>query len=442
MSALVVLFGVALTRGGALGPGDRALVAVAASSTVCVCIQLGAFSSEFSKRVIERNSIVVAPLVFLVFALWLHRGLPRPRRLAIAGAALPAVLLLMMPWRSLLDDFSILADTVTLIPFAERFDVELVPGGPEGVRWMLGVAAALAGLAFVRLRRGSAAVALPALVAAFLLVVNHGAYRAIRDYSAGLDGVASARQWVDDELPVGERAAYLYVTTLDARKNAANWVRLWETEFWNRDVGSVYYVGKPDPYGPLIEQPAVLDRTTGLLAAPGIGRYIVTDSRFRLAGRLLGRAGNLSLYQANRPLRLREATEGVASDSWAGGRSSYTRYVTPGGRSGRIRVTVSRKGWAGPDVPGDALILVGDVGVQRGVLGIVRTVASRVWVVRRLRERTFTLPTPRPPFRVEVLIAPTFNPSVLGGEDKRDLGAQLHFEFLPRKAPRVASKSP
>jgi hypothetical protein len=39
------------------------------------------------------------------------------------------------------------------------------------------------------------------------------------------------------------------------------------------------------------------------------------------------------------------------------------------------------------------------------------------------------IPTPKPPFRVEVRISPTFSPSDYGQSDRRELGAQVAFAF-------------
>jgi hypothetical protein len=59
--------------------------------------------------------------------------------------------------------------------------------------------------------------------------------------------------------------------------------------------------------------------------------------------------------------------------------------------------------------------------------------ADRRWVVHSGKYRVFTLPTPRPPFRVEVQVNPPFSPSDYGQNDSRQLGAQVLFSFLPQK---------
>jgi hypothetical protein len=49
-------------------------------------------------------------------------------------------------------------------------------------------------------------------------------------------------------------------------------------------------------------------------------------------------------------------------------------------------------------------------------------------------QRVFSIPTPKPPFRIEVSISPTFSPSDYGGSDRRQFGAQVGFDF--RGTPR------
>ena len=54
----------------------------------------------------------------------------------------------------------------------------------------------------------------------------------------------------------------------------------------------------------------------------------------------------------------------------------------------------------------------------------------RRWVVDSGKAMTFYIPTPRPPIRVDVHIAPTFAPSDYGdSSDTRQLGAQIGFGF-------------
>jgi hypothetical protein len=59
---------------------------------------------------------------------------------------------------------------------------------------------------------------------------------------------------------------------------------------------------------------------------------------------------------------------------------------------------------------------------------LASTTATREWVVHSGLTRTFDLPVPSAPFRIEVKVSPTFAPSQFGQADARQLGAQIAFE--------------
>jgi hypothetical protein len=48
-------------------------------------------------------------------------------------------------------------------------------------------------------------------------------------------------------------------------------------------------------------------------------------------------------------------------------------------------------------------------------------------------QQSFVIPTPKPPFRVEVLISPTFVPAQWDprSSELREFGAQVSFSFQP-----------
>jgi hypothetical protein len=102
-----------------------------------------------------------------------------------------------------------------------------------------------------------------------------------------------------------------------------------------------------------------------------------------------------------------------------------------------MKVTVSRAGWTGKDVPGTVTIRVGTLVVgpdKQPAIGEVTAV--RRYVVRAGKARTFAIPTPTPPVRAEVTIDPTFVPAKLdaGSSETRALGAVVVYEWVPRKA--------
>ena len=128
---------------------------------------------------------------------------------------------------------------------------------------------------------------------------------------------------------------------------------------------------------------------------------------------------------------------GVYYDGWIGPEATYTQWSAPFEQPGTVRVTVSRRYWAGTDIPGHVRIVVGKVGYRKVGpdlrFGITQVTATRTWTVHAKQMRTLSLPTPKPPFRVEIRISPLFVPAKLDprSTDRRQLGAQVAFRFVP-----------
>jgi hypothetical protein len=116
-----------------------------------------------------------------------------------------------------------------------------------------------------------------------------------------------------------------------------------------------------------------------------------------------------------------------------GADAAYNYYASQDGKRPRaVRVTVSRAGWNGPDKPGDVRIRVGRINTKGAGFQPGATPVEQTWVIHSGAARTFVVPAARPPFRVEVRIAPTFSPAEYGLPDPRQLGAQVNFELLPK----------
>lgn len=105
--------------------------------------------------------------------------------------------------------------------------------------------------------------------------------------------------------------------------------------------------------------------------------------------------------------------------------AAITRYT---GLAGRFELRLSRESWAGPDEPGRVTIELGKpVSDGAGGLALGKVLARRTWVVHSLGSRTFTFEVPKPPYRIEIHINPTFSTSRAGSPDTRELGVQLSF---------------
>ena len=429
ISALILLVGVGLA-GRTTTLAERAFLSVAASAFVLVVVEVGAYASRFSLRVEERNMFGVVPLLFLALCLWLAKGLPRPVFLTALAAAVPAALLLTLPLRSLLN-IGILSDTFALIPLyrmVSRGDIGV--GAVEALMWGGGAAAALA---FALLPRKLARFVLPSGVALFLVLTSFAVFDSIRDHSLATKAQTAATDpsWIDDEIGSGTQAGFLYGVTADLIVEAQI---LWQTEFWNRSVGTVYRLGAPEP-APVPEAVAAHDRQTGRITLePAPSRpldFVVTPTSAQLAGTLLAQTPRLALYRVDQPLRFETALEGVYADGWMVNDASFTQYASPTGRPGRLRVRVSRQTWNGPSVPGRVTLQVGPLVSREGQPDIGTVTSSRTWTVRSGAAKTFVLPTPRPPFRLELHTGSTFSPSDTGGLDTRHLGAEVDIQLVP-----------
>ena len=425
-AAFLLLFGLAFTRQGTRSAAERAFLAVTAAAIPCVVVEVALFASGFSIRIEERYMFFLAPLLFLAFVLWLDRGLPRPLLFTLPAAVVPAALLFALPLGTLLN-ISILSDTFGLIPFL-RLSQRLVPGGiPEARHFMLagGIAAALAFVLWPR--NGWPEFLFPASVAAFLVLSSYSVAGALRDYSRGLRdsaGTLGSPSWVDQRIGSGADATFLLGTTSETWPETLS---LWQTEFWNRSLDTVYNLSTPEPAGGP-ETPAHVDPASGLILSTASGKplraqNVISSLSFGLDGRLIAARPPFALYRTQGPLRVAEETTGIYGDGWMSEDASYTRFAvhTPG----RITVSLTRTAWQGPDVPGHVTIEFTPIGGK--------PLSIRKWVIHTGGSRAFTLRTPPRRFRVTVHIAPTFSPSQFGQPDTRQLGAQLAFRYRPAR---------
>ena len=426
VSALIVLFGLSL-RGWQSSAAERAFVAVATSAFVLIVIEVGIFASRFALRIEERNMFSVAPLLFLALCLWLARGLPRPVLLTTAAAVAPAALLLTLDLQSLLN-IGILSDTFGLIPLMRLSS--LIDGGVDRVELLMRAGGVAAALAFALLPRRIATIALPLSVAIFLALSSYSVFGAIREHSRATLALtqASDPSWIDERIGRDTDASVLYGATADPFGEAQ---LLWQTEFWNRSVATIYNLAYPDPAAQT-PNPATFDAVTGRIT-PAAGAtvpttgYVVAPTTLRLVGRRLAQEGTLVLYRIRPPLQLATHVGGIFSDGWMGSFAALTHYTTPR-RAGRLRVRVSREGWGGESPPGKVTINVGLLGDLNGTPAISVLTDSETWIVRSGAARTFILSTPKAPYRLEISVDPTFSPASYGHWDTRQLGAQIQIE--------------
>jgi hypothetical protein len=428
MSALIVLMWLALRRRPTT-EAERAFLAVVPAAMLWVLVEVGAFAATVTPFVFERYTFYLEPLLLIGFAVWLGRGLPRPRVGTAVAVATPGLLLLTLNLRTAIVPDAVNGVTVaSLYGFSER-----LPGGIQELRWAIVAGGLLAAFLFALCARPIARIALAALLAVYLGAAFRITFNDIRAASLTTRAAAgSDASWVVRAAGRGRKAVYVNTPTAGVAPSNV----LLETEFWNPNVTSVYSVGATE-ICQLYETPTTTNVDSGRLSPPvpdGIDLAIV-PREVPFSGRLVAEGGpsdeRLGLYRIGPNLRVGAITAGVSGDGWMGGNATNTLFDSPGHRPGRVTVTVGRLGWGGPDVPGKVRIAVGRPSASGP--GFAKVFAVRRWTVHRLAQRTFVFNVPRPPVRVEVLVRPTFSPAQFAGySDARQLGAQVSFSFQPR----------
>jgi hypothetical protein len=420
----------------------RAFTAVVVSSIVCfgvyTAVKATYISTVFATRVEERNLIYLAPLFFAATALWFERRRLRVLPLAAAGGLL---LLLVLVANYGVVSFHLYSDALgmSILQMANR-NLAFTPGI---ARWtmlaVLGVSLLLL-LSPALLRRFKPAAGGAVALSALLVL----AWNITGQISAGLASNESSRDllrnfpsppnWVD-RVTRGQTALYLGQGITDPNG-------IWQIEFWNR---SLRYVWSLDGTAIRAGAPTLtpdLSGPSGTLSPDPRVPYAIAEPGVDLVGGVVAQRSRWRLYRLAQPLRLQHAATGIFSDGWTGATSGYSQYHTPGERAGYVIVSVSRTAWHGPDKPGRVTIKVGRLVVgsdKQPHLG--RVTAVRTWVVHSGGARTFYIPTPRPPIRVEVSISPTFSPAdYFVSSDNRQLGAQIFYGFTlkgPSGKPRT-----
>ena len=327
-AALLVLTLVARRLDGAA----QAFVAAAVALSVWLVLEVAAFASlPTVHRVEERNMFYLAPLFFTALLVWIDRGLPRPRRLALAAVAVAVVLPVLLPYPSLIG-VQVQSDTLELLPWWWLQDHVITLGE---IRWVALGCALVLGLVFLRVPR-RLALLLPAIVLAYYAVtlppIENGRH-GVRQASLGalFQGITTGkRDWIDATVGHGARVVYLRSGRLDAQT-------LWQNEFFNRSVGPVYELASPLGGG-LPATEVHVDRSDGAILTaderPVRASYVLTDPSVSLPGSVLAsdKPKGLFLVHTSSPLRESQLVDGLYPDTWSGPHVTYTRFRCRGGR--------------------------------------------------------------------------------------------------------------
>jgi hypothetical protein len=145
------------------------------------------------------------------------------------------------------------------------------------------------------------------------------------------------RDWVDKALPSGTEAAFLWTGRTDR-------LTVQISEFFNRQIGPVYYVTHPTPGG-LPETQVRIDPNTGRVTLPDGSpvrdRFLLADSSFEPDGQLLGQdlGWGVRLWRVTTPLVAAVRVTGLyPNDTWSGQQVTYLRRRC---KPGRLSVDLS-----------------------------------------------------------------------------------------------------
>jgi hypothetical protein len=444
----------ATSKGEEKAPERRAFtslfVAAAIGFGVYTAVKAAYLSTVAFTRVEERNLIYLVPLLFVGMALWIDR--PRVRWMPLAcGVGFVAYLIVATPYQLTTVPASD-SPGVAIAQMANR-NLSFADGGIERAL-IVALVIAVCLLVAPRLLRGRRRAASTVVAVAALLVLawtlagqisaanysNNEAQALVSNYPRPLD-------WLD-KLTHGKPTMYL-----GQNLNSGTDLGVWLTEFWNRSLRYVWSVDGSAPGPGPTQTPNT--KADGRLYPVADVDYVLAERGIVLDGQVVGhpqQTGRWVLYKVRKPVRYAYNQTGVFADGQTGcslapcpvAKSAYNRFSTPGQRPGYAVVDVSRVSACGAPVPPTGVrVTIGTLVEGRDKQPHIGQVTGvKRWTLRIGSARRFVLPTPPPPFRVEVRISPTYSPLTFGGSDQRVLGGQVGYSFSLRPVAQSVTPPP
>lgn len=313
---VVALVALPVAIRGMLGPGAPPIVrstgAVAAGLGLSLVASVALISASpyGLQRLHERNLFYVTPLVLTCAAYWLWRGLERPFWLSAGSAAAAVALAALLPEHLVQGAGNVDAPSSA---FLLALDAR-IPSVHFRV-WLILIAV---------LGAGTFLIARHPLFPLLTIVLAFAAVTSRVDYKDSLTGAqARALSWVDHALPRGATASLVYLggphELCAAPAAQQDGLSVW-TEWFNRDIGGVEYVGYTDPADGLGPPPRLAVGRGGVVldnGKPFAPEYVVINSQQPVAGTRLRRfdlaslgrqyrgGASLTLWRVDRPLRFK-----------------------------------------------------------------------------------------------------------------------------------------
>ena len=401
-------------------------IAACVSFTAYAAVKGAFLSTRFAELIVERNVIYLVPVLLAATAAVLARPLASAPAL-VAGFLVALFLVVSAELR--LDQYPYFeAPSLAIGQLANRnfswdaADIEraLVVAAAVSV-------ALLVARSFVRSRAAGLAIAVVAAcgVTAWALTTEIYASRGLNLFAERLDqSTPKPRDWVDEA--TGSEPTLFLGQQLGKDTNP-----IWLLEFWNYAIDKIWSL---DGTAPLPSLSPNLGAPDGRLDPdPGVD-WVVVGNGVAVVGEPVGAPRNgMTLLKAAQPVRLRSAQNGVFPDGWMGEHASFSQYAPENGTSrGFAKIVLSRQGACGAGIPtADVTVRIGPVAVVDKQPGFERVDET---FHRQLEPCGLTQIVTRAtvPYHVELDVSPTFVPDeVSGGGDRRELGAQVGFDFLP-----------
>jgi hypothetical protein len=220
-----------------------------------------------------------------------------------------------------------------------------------GVGVVLCAAAIAATALLLWARSGRRARVVPLVLAgatlAFCLVES------VYNFNSVLDGIRAelvssgvvdnhGRDWVDEALPGGAKAAIVPGVVGDVQRSRGAW---WDVDFWNSTITDQYDYAPAYGVSSFPKRALGLDWGSGALrvGGPRVGHLVLpaADRRFAPQGSRIASRDGLVLLRAAQPLRAAWAVRGTDKDGWTfAGRPATIRLYPAGGAARRARVSV------------------------------------------------------------------------------------------------------
>jgi len=315
----------------------RALVAAAVAYLAVTVIEVSAFASRFVDHVTERQLLSIAPPVFVAFAVWLARGLPRPQPATSIVAIAVAAPTLLLPLDRVATPASA-PDAPSMIAL-ERLRSVLTE---STFQTLYAVSAAVMLALAVFLPRRLAPL-LVALVAAAFVGGSFVASDEIADRSQlerDRTFAGAAPDWIDAS---GATNVMLLLT------GDRFWPSAWQEVFWNDSIHDVARIRGAESPG-LMPQYVFTPTPDGKIQTPGSEAlaYLAAPANVTVAGDRAAEVPGtedqpgIALWRVEQPLRLEQRVTGIRPNGdLHGGESARVRVFGCG--PGRLELTLLGK---------------------------------------------------------------------------------------------------